>query len=272
MQILLPANLTGLIQSADYRKIDGGKIWFGEPYKDPRSYPVDTFLDKAMLIPAPPFLAIKLGYLYHNGNVVDVYVNDNVTTVSILITDVYGRQLAYLSNHVVDICGVALPKKQKVGRWWQSKTYPSFEKKDIKLTSKQYPTFKKHDVYLTSTTYPVIFGDEMNLNHAYVNGGTLVGMSHTFKDELKLNHIGFGRGELKSIYQNHTFKDELNLNHISLLRGELVSVYKNTEFKDELSLHHIGFVRGELQNIKITHSFDDELQLKLITCKGGYYE
>lgn len=96
MQIMLPSNLTGLIQSADYRKIDGGKIWFGKPNQDPQSYPADVWLDKAMTIPAPPFFWLKMGYLSHNGNIVDVYVADEA--VSILITDAYNRQLAYLSN------------------------------------------------------------------------------------------------------------------------------------------------------------------------------
>lgn len=110
MKITLPTNLTGAIQSADYRKLDDGKIWFGQADKDPRSYPIDTFLDKAMTIPAPPFFWLKMGYVSHNGQVVDVYVADDVESVSILITDVYNRQLMYLNAHsVVPSCDIVLP-------------------------------------------------------------------------------------------------------------------------------------------------------------------
>lgn len=103
MKIQLPSNLTGAIQSADYRKLDGGKIWFGQPHQDPKSYPVDTFLDNQLTVASPPFLRLKLGYLYHNGQIVDAYVQDNVTEISILITDVYNRQLAYLPRAGVSI-------------------------------------------------------------------------------------------------------------------------------------------------------------------------
>lgn len=110
MKIQLPQNLTGLIQSADYRKLDDGKIWFGEADKDPRSYPIDTFLDKAMTIPAPPYFWLKMGYVSHNGQAIDVYVADDVESVSILITDVYNRQLMYLNAHsVVPSCDIVLP-------------------------------------------------------------------------------------------------------------------------------------------------------------------
>lgn len=98
MKIQLPPNLTGLIQSADYHKIDGGKIYFGQADKDPRSYPVDIFLDNQLTVASPPFLYLKLGYLWHNGNIVDVYVEDSIGSVSMLITDVYNRQLAYLPS------------------------------------------------------------------------------------------------------------------------------------------------------------------------------
>lgn len=98
MKIQLPANLTGFIQSADYRKIDGGKVHFGEADKDPISYPADIFLNADLTVPSPSVLSLKMGYLYHGGNVVDVYVRGDVAAVSMLITDVYGRRLAYLPS------------------------------------------------------------------------------------------------------------------------------------------------------------------------------
>lgn len=275
MQIQLPINLTGLIQSADYRKIDGGRIYFGEADKDPRSYPVDTFLDKEFKVACPPFLSIKLGYLYHHGNIVNVHVHDDVRVVSILITDVYGRQLAYLSNHVVDICNFnppKTPKKEKVNIYLQSKTYPSFEKGEVIFTSRRYSLFEKVDKYFTSTNYPYVFDDALTLRQSNILGGAIFN-NPAHHDNLTLNHVTVLGINLKTLLSNHGIDDNLVMHDTKVIGGRLTELLKQQAVIDELNTHQVKVTGGELAFMKIVHHVDaDHLFLNKSTCKGGSYE
>lgn len=206
-------------------------------------------------------------------------INDNPITL-----DELGRAKIYINGNyrlrVYDKYGVCMgddddfgeAEKVKHDKYLTSKSYPTFEKVDIKLTSRQYPTFKKVDIYLTSSTYAYIFGDELILNPMGVISGDLRGMATSLNDELALHPISVKSAELKSIVNRHAFNDELILNPISIKNVELTSVLKTNSFNDELTLNPMSVKSVELVNVKITHSFSDELALNKISVKGGNYE
>lgn len=96
-----PVNFASVITSIEMRKLDNAKIYFGKAHQDPRIAPVSVFLDSALTLYAPPFLKVKNGYIWHEGSIVNIYANESV---SVLLLDVYGRQLLYV-NELSYTCG-----------------------------------------------------------------------------------------------------------------------------------------------------------------------
>ena len=45
------------------RPLDAGKVYFGDPNKDPELYPIDVYYDEALTIAAPQPIRTKGGFL-----------------------------------------------------------------------------------------------------------------------------------------------------------------------------------------------------------------
>lgn len=58
-----------------------GKIYFGQEGLNPKTNPIDVFLDEALTIPGPNPIQAKSGYAYYNKNITNVYVNGNYSTL-----------------------------------------------------------------------------------------------------------------------------------------------------------------------------------------------
>lgn len=75
------------------RPLDAGKVYFGEPNKDPEFYPINVFYDEALTIPAMQPIRTKGGFMNASGQMVEVYATE--TTYSVKVLDSYGRQVFY---------------------------------------------------------------------------------------------------------------------------------------------------------------------------------
>ena len=75
------------------RPLDYGRVYFGEPNKDPEFYPVDVFLDEKLTIQASQPVRTKGGFLYANGDIVEIYAN--TASYSVKILDTFGRKIFY---------------------------------------------------------------------------------------------------------------------------------------------------------------------------------
>lgn len=75
------------------RPLDNGKIFFGEPNKDPEFYPINIYYDKAMTIAAAQPVRTKGGFMDANGDMIEVYANE--LTYSVKVLDGYGIQVFY---------------------------------------------------------------------------------------------------------------------------------------------------------------------------------
>lgn len=75
------------------RPLDAGKVYFGEPNKDPELYPINVFYDEALTIAAPQPIRTMGGFMNANGQMVEVYAAE--TTYSVKVLDGYGRQVFY---------------------------------------------------------------------------------------------------------------------------------------------------------------------------------
>lgn len=78
------------------RPLDAGKVYFGEPNKDPELYPISVYYDEALTIAAPQPIRTMGGFMNANGQMVEIYAAE--TTYSVKVLDGYGRQVFYQEN------------------------------------------------------------------------------------------------------------------------------------------------------------------------------
>lgn len=75
--------------------LTGGYVYFGEPDKDPRSYPVDVFYDQALTIEAIQPVRTIAGYISRNGAPARMWA---ASECSILVLDAKRRQVFYTAR------------------------------------------------------------------------------------------------------------------------------------------------------------------------------
>lgn len=75
------------------RPLDAGKIYFGEPNKDPEFYPINVFYDEALTVAAPQPIRTMGGFLNANGQMTEVYALESEYSVKVL--DSYNRLVFY---------------------------------------------------------------------------------------------------------------------------------------------------------------------------------
>lgn len=75
------------------RPLDAGKVYFGQPNKDPEIYPINVFYDEALTIAATQPIRTMGGFMNANGQMVEIYAAE--TTYSVKVLDGYGRQVFY---------------------------------------------------------------------------------------------------------------------------------------------------------------------------------
>lgn len=78
------------------RPLDAGKVYFGEPNKDPEFYPINVFYDEALTIAAPQPIRTMGGFMNASGQMVEIYAAEIEYSVKVL--DGYGRQVFYQEN------------------------------------------------------------------------------------------------------------------------------------------------------------------------------
>lgn len=89
----LPVQPHLYIGDAAGRPLDYGRVYFGEPDKDPEFYPIDIYYDEALTIAAVQPVRTKGGFMDANGDMVEIYANEIVYSVKVL--DNYGVQVFY---------------------------------------------------------------------------------------------------------------------------------------------------------------------------------
>lgn len=75
------------------RPLDAGKVYFGEPNKDPELYPINVYYDEALTIAAPQPIRTMGGFMNASGQMVEIYAAE--TEYSVKVLDGYGRQVFY---------------------------------------------------------------------------------------------------------------------------------------------------------------------------------
>lgn len=75
------------------RPLDAGRVYFGQPNKDPELYPINVFYDEALTIAAPQPIRTKGGFMNANGQMAEIYAAE--TSYSVKVLDGYGRQVFY---------------------------------------------------------------------------------------------------------------------------------------------------------------------------------
>lgn len=75
------------------RPLDAGKVYFGEPNKDPELYPINVFYDEALTIAAPQPIRTMGGFMNASGQMVEIYAAE--TEYSVKVLDGYGREVFY---------------------------------------------------------------------------------------------------------------------------------------------------------------------------------
>ena len=75
------------------KPLDYGTIYFGETDKDPEFYPIDIFYDPNLTISAAQPVRTKGGFMYGNGDMVEVYALEQ--SYSVKVMDEYGKLVFY---------------------------------------------------------------------------------------------------------------------------------------------------------------------------------
>lgn len=75
------------------RPLDYGRVYFGEPNKDPEFYPIDIYLDPEMTIAAAQPVRTKGGFMDVGGNLAELHAAEFIYSLKVL--DQYGRQVFY---------------------------------------------------------------------------------------------------------------------------------------------------------------------------------
>ncbi|WP_131669258.1 glycosyl hydrolase family 28-related protein [Psychrobacter pygoscelis] len=84
------------IGDAAGRPLDYGRVFFGEPDKDPEFYPINIYYDEALTIPAMQPVRSKGGFLNANGDMIEIYAKELEYSVKVL--DQYGVKVFYKSR------------------------------------------------------------------------------------------------------------------------------------------------------------------------------
>ena len=75
------------------RPLDYGRVYFGEPNKDPEFYPIDIYLDPEMTIAAAQPIRTKGGFMDVGGDLAELHAAEVIYSLKVL--DQYGRQIFY---------------------------------------------------------------------------------------------------------------------------------------------------------------------------------
>jgi len=75
------------------RPLDAGKVYFGQPNKDPEFYPIDIYYDESLTVTAAQPIRTKGGFMNANGDMVEVYAAESEYSVKVL--DAYDREVFY---------------------------------------------------------------------------------------------------------------------------------------------------------------------------------
>lgn len=75
------------------RPLDNGSLYFGEPDKDPQEYPIDLFYDPSLTVAAAQPVKTKGGFMYANGNMIEIYAAEQSYSVKVL--DAHGQLVFY---------------------------------------------------------------------------------------------------------------------------------------------------------------------------------
>lgn len=238
MQIILP-NIIGLISPQDLFKLDGAKCYFGEADKDSRMYAVDTYLNAEMTIVAPHFLWIKQGLFWHQGNIVHVFTQSH--EVSILITDVYGRQLLYLNRIIINQCEIK----------------PSEPPKDVEIKPPDVEIEPDYIKY-ASEIYPIWVENRLNISASMTGSGFL--MLGKYDDDLILSSNMRGNGTLNTVLKQHTVEHEQLAMRANMLgNGIIKSILSNYDADIEnLVLSYSLTGNGQLNAVRIEYDYGRE--------------
>ncbi|WP_372845484.1 hypothetical protein, partial [Psychrobacter sp.] len=148
------------------RPLDAGKVYFGEPNKDPEYYPIDIYYDEALTIAAMQPVRTKGGFMNANGDMTEVYASEIEYSVKVL--DSYGRQVFYQSIMTKDSAdssiSVQLPKPNSIMRTQSSKNSDTVNIMDFGINAlvDHTPAFIKAGLLVDSTVY--IKEGEYNVN------------------------------------------------------------------------------------------------------------
>lgn len=238
MQIILP-NIIGLISPHDLFKLDGAKCYFGEADKDSRMYAVDTYLNAEMTIVAPHFLWIKQGLFWHQGNIVHVFTQSH--EVSILITDVYGRQLLYLNRIIINQCEIK----------------PSEPPKDVEIKPPDVEIEPDYIKY-ASEIYPIWVENRLNISASMTGSGFLV--LGKYDDDLILSSSMRGNGTLNTVLKQHTVEHEqlamrANMQGSGIIKS-ILSAHDTGH--DSLGLSYQLTGDGQLNTVRIEYDYGHE--------------
>lgn len=78
------------------RRLENAKLYIGKPNEDATKSGVTVYLDKDLTIFAKLPLRIKNGWIYHSGNLVNIYTD--VPDVSLALYDMYDNVLLMLPS------------------------------------------------------------------------------------------------------------------------------------------------------------------------------
>lgn len=98
MSIVMQVNPFEYFADLSGDALDEGYIWFGEPNKDPKQYPVTVYFDAGLQIPAAQPLRTSAGYITRNNAPAFLYINGNY---SVLVEDKKGRQVFYVADFLM---------------------------------------------------------------------------------------------------------------------------------------------------------------------------
>lgn len=151
------------------RPLDAGKVYFGQPNKDPELYPINVFYDEALTIAAPQPIRTMGGFMNANGQMVEIYAAE--TTYSVKVLDGYGRQVFYQESMSSDNAQLAAQKLDT----GITATAINENAIDRALSSKVRDTVSVKDfgaigVYPSDDTTAIEFAD----SYCHENGKTLI--------------------------------------------------------------------------------------------------
>ena len=95
MELRTPLTVSPFMYIGDStgRPLDYGRVYFGEPNKDPEFYPIDIYSDEDMTKPLAQPIRTKGGFMHGNGDMVEAHAAEVQYSVKVL--DQYGRKVLY---------------------------------------------------------------------------------------------------------------------------------------------------------------------------------